>query len=403
MRSQVKPRLDVLTSLRFFAALFVVVFHAARPFLGEVLASVPREARNIVLTGYVSVGFFFILSGFVLAYTYGSRDLLKIKKRKFWWARFARIYPVFLLGTLLGAVPALMELQRIHGSNEAAVKFLFLGLLNVLMLGAWYPDASIFNYPSWSLSAEAFFYLLFPVVAALLWRLSGTRLLIACALIGLLAMVPAAVAVLMDAELLAWKAVTGAPSTLSTQSSAWAEFVKSGALTRLPDFILGIGLGKLFLERMSARGQPSQARLDHGTRALLATAVIVAILSQADQIPYLLLHSGLLNLLFAYVIYEFAMDTGWVSRALNLPALLLLGEASYALYILHVPIRDWFLAGSKRTGLDGFTSQAGRFLLYVTFVTGISIAVFKLLEDPLRRRLRNIDSGSASKPRASDD
>jgi len=84
------PPIKSLTSLRFFAAIYVVLFHeSANP--GH-FVFFPLAAR-FVASGYTAVTLFFVLSGFILAYNYG-----RIRSRKeFWISRFARIYPVYFL------------------------------------------------------------------------------------------------------------------------------------------------------------------------------------------------------------------------------------------------------------------------------------------------------------------
>ena len=64
-------RLDALTSMRFVAALMVVIFHTSSkaPFF----AAVPWPLHSIIDCGYVWVGFFFVLSGFILSYQYLDR------------------------------------------------------------------------------------------------------------------------------------------------------------------------------------------------------------------------------------------------------------------------------------------------------------------------------------------
>jgi peptidoglycan/LPS O-acetylase OafA/YrhL len=82
----VAPRkLNSLTALRFFAAIFVVCCHVG---VGPISA-VSVSAGELVKKGYVAVGLFYALSGFVLAYNYADRQ---IKYSSFVVARFARIY-----------------------------------------------------------------------------------------------------------------------------------------------------------------------------------------------------------------------------------------------------------------------------------------------------------------------
>jgi len=85
-----------LTSIRFFAAITVVVSHYSE--LG--LLNLPSQIFDFVDGGRPAVSLFFVLSGFILTFTY--RDQLAAKgARSFYQARFARIYPVVLLGLAL--------------------------------------------------------------------------------------------------------------------------------------------------------------------------------------------------------------------------------------------------------------------------------------------------------------
>ena len=84
-----RPRLPALTSLRFFAALHVVIFHLYSIHVTEG----PAWYRNLSSLGYVGVSLFFVLSGFILVYTYAGRAWTAVT---FWQARIARIYPAYL-------------------------------------------------------------------------------------------------------------------------------------------------------------------------------------------------------------------------------------------------------------------------------------------------------------------
>ena len=92
-----RPRLHALTTLRFFAALHVVLFHMR---VIGILPGGPWWFHNFASIGFVGVNFFFVLSGFILVYTYDGPDL---NVRKFWWARFARIYPAYILSLVVAA------------------------------------------------------------------------------------------------------------------------------------------------------------------------------------------------------------------------------------------------------------------------------------------------------------
>jgi peptidoglycan/LPS O-acetylase OafA/YrhL len=78
--------LHALTSIRFFAAIYVVLFHCGIPHL----ISMPVPMANFFDSGYTGVTLFFALSGFILAYNYPRVS----SRHDFWISRFARIYPV---------------------------------------------------------------------------------------------------------------------------------------------------------------------------------------------------------------------------------------------------------------------------------------------------------------------
>src|SRR5690348_9842412 len=100
--TRAQGHLNALTGLRFFAAFYVVIFHFGKYHL----ASAPHWLFNIGRSGYIAVGLFFVLSGFVLTYTYlgGAAPWTRLDKRTFWVARLARIYPLYVL-SLAMAVP----------------------------------------------------------------------------------------------------------------------------------------------------------------------------------------------------------------------------------------------------------------------------------------------------------
>src|ERR1700722_8032071 len=83
-----------LNGLRFLAALAVVIFHYAPRVDGY--ARVPASAKNLMNEGPAAVAFFFILSGFVLAYRHVQDSSRTENASAFYWARFIRLYPAYL-------------------------------------------------------------------------------------------------------------------------------------------------------------------------------------------------------------------------------------------------------------------------------------------------------------------
>ncbi|MEU0270817.1 acyltransferase [Streptomyces sp. NPDC006307] len=164
--------------------------------------------------GLVGVTFFFILSGFVLAWSARPGD----KVVAFWRRRFARIYPVHLVTALLALALAFTVLPVLEpaGSKEVAA--------NLLLLSSWKIEWwQALNPVSWSLVCEAFFYACFPALYAVLRRL-GAR--------GLHTVVVVSVATVM---------------VLPKANAYWDTglILYSFPLARIPEFILGIALARL--------------------------------------------------------------------------------------------------------------------------------------------------------------
>ncbi len=151
-----KPaRLNALTGLRCFAALNIVFFHFSNPQWFGPFAPV-------VNAGYASVSFFILLSGFVLAYNYAdkARDG-KLNKVRFWEARFTRLYPIYLLSLLLA-----WEMVPLERAAHTTGMFWTGMVLTPVLLQGWIPQIATFlNTPAWTMSAESFFYFLFPWMA----------------------------------------------------------------------------------------------------------------------------------------------------------------------------------------------------------------------------------------------
>lgn len=140
-----------LTGLRAWAALAVVLYH-----LSADVGTLPGLS-HAVRFGRSGVALFFVLSGFVLTYTYYGRS---VPKRVFYWRRWARVWPLHV-AVLAGGVVLLHALGT--PPTWAAV------LRAMALMHAWTPDPTVVQDvfgASWSLSDEAFFYALFPLLLA---------------------------------------------------------------------------------------------------------------------------------------------------------------------------------------------------------------------------------------------
>lgn len=238
-----KPRLAPLTGIRFFLALWVVVFHQTSPegYLGDWMEWFPAAVFSWLRTGYVAVGAFFVLSGFVLEYSYpGSEAWSWRELTRFATARFSRIYPAYCLGLLLVAPFILSE--PVGAAYQVAVAG-----LNWSLLQAWHPHTALtWNSPGWSLSNEAFFYACFPFLGMALGRLAGWRSALAAggALWAVALLAP------VTAVIVPVPGFGDAPATslLPDARSIWTNVVKFNPVLHLPEFCVGVVACRIYRE-----------------------------------------------------------------------------------------------------------------------------------------------------------
>ena len=181
------PRIDSLTGLRFLAAGGVLLHHTLAPtILYQGVARIPGT-RHLAIVGYVGVTAFFVLSGFVLAWSWDDRRT----KAGFYGRRFARVWPLHALTWAAVVLVVLPATGGAIGGHDATAAQNVAGLA---LVHGWIPKPTWYfagNGPSWSLACEAFFYALLPFLVPLLRRW-GRRAAIAVVLTaaGLLAVVP---------------------------------------------------------------------------------------------------------------------------------------------------------------------------------------------------------------------
>ena len=364
-----RPRLPALTSVRFFAAMHVVIFHLFTMHIAEGRG----WYRNLAAIGYVGVSLFFILSGFILVYTYAGREWTA---KEFWRARFARIYPAYLFSLFI-STPWLLIVWLVLKEDQVPPFLLWFKHHPVLgtslvpvLLQSWVPNAAlVWNTPAWSLSDEAFFYALFPL--AVVWMLRARKRKLAAWAVGFwaLSLCFSTAYVLRKPDGLAF---------VDDQSfSTWLNVVKFHPLVRLPEFLIGMCLGFLFLRNA----------IDRKWATPLLVGGVVAFLGVArfhNQIPYPILHDSILEPAFGAIIFGLALRPSWIGF-LEFKPLVLLGEASYSLYLLHSIVLGMYFFTS--TGGTRHTSTGG-IALGIALPVAISVLAYLLIEQPARRWLR---------------
>jgi len=342
-----------LTVIRFFAAAWVYCFHTWL-WIGK-----SGLIANISSVGYAGVSIFFVLSGFILSYNYLGTEFTA---KQFWIARAARILPVYWLALILD-IPSL-----IHGAMIGRPITPARLLPAPVLLQSWFPAAAmVWNTPAWSVSTEAFFYLIFPFATP--WIISLFRKHPAPVLLALW--------ILSTAPTLFYALFQ--PEGLAAHDSRyfWLDVIKLNPIVRCPEFLFGVCVGAGFRDGWRI----PKPRI--GT--LLTIVGICLAIELFHDAPYPAFHNGLLAPLFALLILAVASSGDW----LNWRPLVQLGEASYSLYLLSYPVALYYTAASlhlpwllpSRSGLAGIGC-------YFAISLVSSLIVYSYFEKPCRHKLR---------------
>jgi len=344
-----RPDLGALTGVRFLAAFWVLLAHAGAAFSER--SGLPAPLSTFLYHGTMGVFVFFTLSGFILFYNYQGRVNTRADFYPFLAARIARLYPVYLLALVAWG----FVLLRLPEPHE---------LLVIPMLQSWVPAGSPGGYswlpPAWSLSVEFFFYLCFPLLL-LAFRRERRRSTLWCAAAALLIAIVA----------------LRTPVAHPDLDTGRFERVVLLPVLALPDFLLGMVLGALFLSRK--RTDPQSVSSDWTT--LAAIVPCFCILTATKN---LFAVSFAVAFASACGIYRLADGKGILTGLLRSRTGVLLGGASYSVYLLQAPIREFcrrFL-GPVHAGLDAAVSPP--------LIIAISCLVFLFYEQPMRVFLRGL-------------
>jgi peptidoglycan/LPS O-acetylase OafA/YrhL len=370
-------QLGALTSVRALFALMVLYHH----FVGYHRLSMPDWAADV---GNIAVSWFFILSGFILAYNFpvlrGAEETFKYVVSRFW-----RLFPVHALMVLTSVVLFSASGLGLIRAYPAAL------LASLTLTHGWpaIPAASqVFNVPAWSISVEWFFYLLFPLLMARGW------------------VVRALVAVAAFAISATWGQALGCFASPANFQAAGDSFHPTcyqvflyWPPARLWEFTLGVALCSLSGRIRTWRGCEL-------VQVILAALVIWAFLDRSYLIGpvsfgfYSSFFGSwiITSLLGAALILALSLR-GPIDRVLSFPALVFLGDISFSVYMTHMLVLRF-----ADTHQVGFTQPISvQFAGVCAVAIAISTFLFLYVEKPSRLMLKRAfaaapDSGHLSGP-----
>jgi len=347
-------RLESLTFFRFIAAASVVIFHYGRD------TQFYKLLPSVLAAGSIAVTFFFVLSGFVIA-------LSSIKKEfsvgGFYVDRLARILPVYLIALVLT-----LALIGIVGKDTELI-------LSVLMLQSWVsPYPLSLNMPAWSVSVEMAFYLLAPALIVLVRKGVGSPV------------------VWIAVSCVFWLATQLVLSSIN--QSEFATLNPSRAVdivyyfppAHFCSFVLGFSGGYAY-SRLKAGGAYAQAK---NVVLFILSIVVIYALSKTGRVindffgEKFAYGSSFYAVVFLFFIYSCAVCNHAIPRFMKGKLSTLLGDASYALYIMQMPV---YLLLS-RFYPSSATGYELHFWTYFALLLAVSVSLHILVEKPIVKAVK---------------
>jgi hypothetical protein len=403
-----------LTGLRFVAAFAVLIAHSPDYIL-------PLSKSNFGWIYWVQQGanlgmvLFFVLSGFVIHYNYrvavtqgGIRGI-----GGFIWARFARLYPLYIFVLMLDLLLGSRLFQLMAGNVDAFADELRALPYYVTLTQSWryvsFGDSTLFSAVSsplslsWSVSTEWFFYLAYPFIAFFVLRArkpvtTTAALVMWSAIWALFVIIVARAAPRIDT----WAVQRyGEIAGQAGQDGFYWWMMYISPYFRIGEFILGCLVSQLYIQ---LREKPPSRRENRAAWLLLGIGLAtIPVLTYIMYVPNArlgyLINIRSLNHNFGYapsvalLIFCAARYDTLFSRVLNWKPFVLLGEASYSVYLIHFFV--FVVVSSAASGALPLTFPtivfaSAKYLYVIALVLLLSLGLHQFIEVPARRWLRGL-------------
>jgi peptidoglycan/LPS O-acetylase OafA/YrhL len=403
-----------LTGLRFIAAFSVLIAHG----FGVLMQghdSPGSVAYWVTQASGFGMTLFFVLSGFVIHYNYAT--LVTAGRLRgtaaYLWARFARLYPLFLL-TLLGYLLVSRKHyefwaghpEQLHSALQALPYFLFSvqswlyrPVGDTTLIYAIGGSSSV----TWSISTEWFFYFLYPLVAWLILRSRTSRSTVVL-VVAWCALWIALATALYDraADINAWAVARYGPiaemrepqDVYAAQDSYLRWLLYFSPYLRMGEFVLGSLIAQLYVQLRSRK--PDALENTIGTLVLLAAAIStipITYLMYSPDVGANIFRKMYMNFGLApsaaLVVFCAARYDNVLSRLLTSRPALILGDASYSIYLTHFLV---LMVAFKLIGtvVHGAIFNAVALTLSTLAILLVSVLLYTFYELPARKWLRRL-------------
>ncbi|MFT5543525.1 MAG: peptidoglycan/LPS O-acetylase OafA/YrhL [Glaciecola sp.] len=380
--SSTKPfdaHMPALTGIRFFAIFHIFLFHLWAVYNSEKpkgfenvlmgLTETPQTLSVFLSNGWMSTSLFFLLSGFILGYLYWGKDgQLLGSKRRFWLLRLARIYPIHLF---VLAIVLFLKVPWFLDAGATWSDIIPVALANLFLVHAWIPPwIPHVNWPTWTISALIFLYLIMPWLIQILGKLSSRQLIIALVAMPFISLLPTVVYAIIIAA--------GVPWNMSIDS-----FIANTPLFWVPYFTAGLLMTRIF---SLSRFKPIESNRSWFAWGDLAFIVIIvlACIPGIEQPLKFFIRQGLLMPLYIVLVLDLARGNGVMARIFALPGTGFLGETGFSIFMWQGAIMvGCFISISVYPEMASYQHWVAIVMIMV-----VAIPSTYLFEKPLARLLK---------------
>lgn len=402
-----RQEVPALTGLRFLAAFSVLLAHAVSATFAD---DQPAQGAVLWLTRISGFGMtlFFVLSGFVIHYNYATRVTAGGWRgiAAFLWARFARLYPLFLLMMLVYVLVSQRHVEFWTGHPEKfnaiveALPYFLLSiqswLYKVIDGGPLIEAIRGGSPPTWSISTEWFFYFAYPALAWLVLRARTVPVIVLVACLWCVVWTAVSTGLYdRTTELDAW-AVTHFGGVAGVQHNEDDSFVRwllyISPYLRIGEFVLGVIVAQLYVA-LRGRSVSASENAVGGAVFLAAAAslVVISYVAYSPDLPPNLFRKMDKNFALApslaLLVFCAARYRNAASRLLTSRPAIALGDASYSIYLVHSIV---LIGAVKLTGdvVHGVAYNIVKLIVLMAIVVAISLVLYAYYEAPARQWLR---------------
>jgi peptidoglycan/LPS O-acetylase OafA/YrhL len=382
MEGTTMDRLDPLTGWRGVAAYSVLIAHAIHS--SFYIGGVSYFGDFATRLAYFGMSLFFVLSGFVIHYNYAksfASDGLGVAVRRFFAARFARLYPLY-------AVSILISLPHVPPPNFAGSVGTYLAYLTLTQ--SWFNVELAAFAPAWSISAEWFFYFAFVPLTFVLLRIAQPLLILIIFSIGM-TLTLIVVFFFFSAELGAFaQRWFWLNATVSAGGWEWISYFSP--YTRILEFVCGLLAAKAYSAIGPQRVLPMGAWLGIIVGLAWCAAVIfIGKLTFNRFLPNIQANIIFAPALAILILLSCVYRTP-LSRLLSSWPLVFAGEISYSVYVWSFAVLGLLVNNfaSLAPSPEAFINSTIKVMVCVALTTTFAYGSYLLIEAPSRRWIRAV-------------